>query len=114
MRPITAWAHMMSSTVTVAPRTGQDGYGKPEYGAAATYRAHISRKRTLVRDAAGEQVESGQAVHLMTTAPILPTSLLTLSTGDAGSTSPGLVNPKILAVERRSDQAGPHHVVLYL
>lgn len=104
----------MSTAVTIEPRTGQDGYGKPSYGSATTYRAHITRKISLVLNANGEQVQSGRSVHLMTATPILPTARLTLSTGDAGSTTPSMLQPEIMAVERRSDQAGPHHVVLFL
>ena len=74
MRPVTAWGPMFSSTVTVQARsTALDGYGSPGYATAATYRAHISRKRTLVRDASGEQVESGMSVHVMTRDAGLPT-----------------------------------------
>lgn len=114
MRPVTSWGHMMASSVTIEPRTGQDGYGAPSFGSGTTFKAHISRKRTLVRNANGEQVESGQCVHLMTATQILPTARITLSTADAGSTMPTLTQPLILAVERRQDQAGHHHVVVFL
>lgn len=105
---------MASTSVSVAPRTGVDGYGKPNYGADASYRAHIARKRTLVRTDMGEQVESGQAIYVMSPVVILPTARLTLSTADTGSTEDTAVHPVILSVERRSDESGPHHVVLYL
>jgi hypothetical protein len=114
MRAIGRWAHLMSTSVSVAPFTGRDGYGKPTYGTAVTYKAHISRKRELVRSAGGQQVESGQAVHLNTNAAIQPTALLTLSTGDVGSTEAAQTSPTIVAVARLSDQRGPHHTVLYL
>lgn len=104
----------MASTVTIEPRTGQDAYGAPSYGSATQHKAHVTKKTSLVLNANGEQVQSGRSVHLMTATPILPTARLTLSTGDAGSTMPTLLQPPILAVERRSDQAGPHHVVVYL
>lgn len=114
MRPITAWAHMMTNTVTVAPQTGRDVYGKPTYGAAVSYKAHLSRKKMLVRTIGGQSIESGQQVHLMGSPALLPTALLTLSTGDIGSTEPAALNPTIMAVERRFDGAGPHHTVLFL
>ena len=114
MRPVTAWSHMMSTTVRVAARTGLDGYGKPTYGTDRTYRAHIARKRTFVRNQTGEVVESGQAVYLMTGDAIQPTARLTLSTGDVGSTGATETQPNILSVERRSDQKAAHHTVLFL
>lgn len=114
MRPIARWRHMMSSTVSVQERTGMDGYGKPTFGAASSYRAHLARKRQLVRDAVGQEVVSNQAVYLETTVNIQPTAKVTLSTGDVGSTESFALSPSIVAVERRFDQNGPHHVVLYL
>lgn len=114
MRPISRWAHLMSSVVAVEPRTGLDRYAQPAYGAAVAYRAHLSRKRRLVRNAAGQEVVSGQAVYLMTNADIQPTARVTLSSGDVGSTEATALQPVLVAVERRFDGAGPHHVVLYM
>lgn len=114
MRPISAWAHMMTNTVTVAPRTALDTYGKPTYGTAVSYKAHISRKRTMVRSPAGQEVESGQQVHLLGSPAVEPSAQLTLSTGDIGSTEAAALHPKIVSVERLFDQNGPHHTVLYL
>lgn len=114
MRPISSWAHMMSSTVTVAPKTGMDTYGKPTYGTPVSYKAHISRKKMLVRGAGGQEVESQQQIHLMGSPAVVPTAQLTLSTADIGSTQPAALNPTIVGVERRSDGRGPHHTVLFL
>lgn len=114
MRPITRWAHLMSSSVSVAARTSQDGYGKPVYGTPTTYRAHVSRRRRMVRSQSGQEVTSEQALYLATTDFIAESSQITLSTQDAGSTEPYALHPVIRAVERRSDQRGPHHVVVYL
>lgn len=105
---------MMSSTVTVAARTGVDGFNKPTYAAGVRYECHISRKKRLISNAAGEQIDSGQAIYLDTAATFQPTALVTLSTADVGSTEAYAVNPKIVSVERRFDQRGPHHVVLYM
>jgi hypothetical protein len=104
----------MSSTVTVEAATGRDGYGKPTYGAATSYRAHVQGKRTLVRDALGQEVVSSQSVYLATGDPIQPTDRVTLSTADVGSTEGFALSPPILAVERRFDGNGPHHTVLRL
>lgn len=114
MRQITAFGHLMSTTVAVAPRTGQDGQGKPTYGAPATYRAHIGRQQRLVLTGTGQQVLSSRRVWLMTAAEVLATARVTLTTGDAMSTEDTLRHPLIAAVHRLSDGQGPHHVVLDL
>lgn len=114
MRSINRWGHLMANTVTIAPKTGQDAYGKATYGAAVPYRCHISLARMLVRTSTGQEVESQQMIHMMTADPIQPTSQLTLSTADVGSTEEAAIHPRILTVERRNDQTGPHHVVLRL
>ena len=114
MRPVSAWAHLMSSTALVAPKTGADGYGKPTYGTAVRYDAHLSRKPQMVLTAQGQQVLSNQSLHLATADPIQATAQVTLSTGDVGSTEAIYLTPLIYAVERRFDEGGPHHVILRL
>jgi hypothetical protein len=114
MRPISAWRHLMASNVQVAAKTGTDDYGKPTYDNPTTYRAHLSRKRRMVRSANGQEVASEQAAYLATTVDIDMTSQVTLSTGDVSSTENWALHPNIVAIERRFDQRGPHHVVLYL
>lgn len=114
MRHVSKWAHLFSSTVQVAPQTSVDRYGKPVYGTAVSYRAHISRKRQLVRTDNGQEVQSMQQVHLMASIAVQPIAQLTLSTADVGSTEEHAIHPTIVAVERRFDGAGPHHVVLHL
>lgn len=112
MRPIRGFEHLMSTSVTVAARTSEDRYGKPTYGTPVRYKAHISNTRTLVRTLTGQQVESGQAIYLSTTAAIQPSAQVTLSTADVGSTQEAAIHPTIISVERLSDKSGPHHVVL--
>lgn len=105
---------MMSSKVSVQPRTGQSGSGAPTYGDAVTYDAHLSRKRRLVRTLQGEEVVSSQAAYLCTNVDIQPTARVTLSTGDVGSTEDYALHPPLVSVERRFDQTGPHSTVLFM
>lgn len=114
MRHVTRWAHMMSTTVSIAPRSGVDTYGAPSYGSDVVYQAHISRTRRTVINTQAQEVVSEQAVHLATTGSILPTARITLSTADVGSTDAALLTPLIHSVERRFDENGPHHTVIYL
>lgn len=115
MRPISGWAHLMASTVGIAAKTGVDSYGKPTYGTSTSYQAHISRKRRLVLTAGGQQIVSEQSIVLNTNAAaIQPDSQVTLSTGDIGSTETWALHPLILSVTRSFDQAGAHHVTVYV
>lgn len=111
---VSAWFGLMRQTVTVEPRTGQDRYNNPTYGAASTYRCRIVGKRRLVVNALGQTVVSEQTVYLGTANAVEPTSRVTLSTGDTGSTEAGALQPSILATGRYPDERGAHNSVLYL
>jgi len=115
VRPISKWAHLMSSTVQVAAVSSRDGYGKPTYSdETVTYRAHINRRPMMVRNTAGEEVRADASIYLASADLIDPAAQVTLSTQDAGSTEDTAVHPLILSVERRYDQRGPHHTVLHV
>ena len=70
-------------------------------------------KRKRVVDDKGQEVVSSQQALLGTVALIQPTARVTLSTADAGSTDASMTQPTILAVERRYDDVGLHHSVLF-
>jgi hypothetical protein len=114
MRAIAGWGHMMTQTVTVAPLVSRDGYGKPTYGTAVSYRCRLVGSRKQVVDGAGRQVTSMWTAYLMSNAVIDPLSLVTLTTGDVGSTDPVLTMPVVKAVSRYAGTNGWHHTVLHL
>lgn len=114
MRAITQFAHLMSSTLAIAQTSGLDTYGKPTYGADASYRAHLQQGNRLVTQSDGQQVTANVTAHLMGKIPLSPSSRITLSTGDVGSTAPWMLNPRIVAVEERYDQGGLHHTVVHM
>jgi len=113
MRPIASFAHLMSSTITVEPRTGVDAQGRPTYGSSTTYAAHLMGEQKRMVDDKGQETVSRQQVIVSATAAVTPTSRVTLSTADVGSTEASLRQPLLLAVQRRFDQGGGHHLVLY-
>lgn len=113
MRPISQWLHMMSSRVVVSPRSGKDNYGKPAYGLGVPYQAHVAKGARLTLAAQQQNIVDAVQIYINGTVPILPTAQVTLSTADVGSTESFDRQPKLLAVERRFDENGPHHVVLY-
>lgn len=114
MRPIAAWLRYMPSTIQVAPRTANDGYGKPTYGDAVSYRTHLTHGDRLVKGMNGQDIVCNVTAHLATPVVIPATSQVTLSTGDVGSTESYMVHPLIAAVGQSYDQTGLHHVVLFL
>ena len=104
----------MSTTVLVARRTGFNVKGDASYGTDVSYPAHISGKRTMVRNALGQEVVSSQAVYVGTKDPILMSDRITLSTADVTSTDSASIRPPVLSVLRRFDEMGGHHTVVYL
>jgi hypothetical protein len=116
MRPITGYAHLMRQFLTVEPRTGQDLYNKPTFGAPVTYRCRLVSKRQQVLAADGTRVTSTMTAYLMTTNAVDPTARITLRSEDVGSTESYAIQPPILATARYSGDATQpwHHSVLYL
>lgn len=111
---VSAFFDLMRQSVTIEPRTGQDRYNAPTYGAAVTYRCRIVGKRRLVVNGLGQTVVSEQTVYLGTANPVDPTARVTLSTADTGSTEAGAITPSILATGRYPDERGAHNSVIYL
>ena len=101
-------------TVTVAPRTGVDGYGEPTYGAAVSYRARVTGRRRVVRNARGEEVLSAHTGYFAATPAGGAHDRITLSTGDVNSTETGAVTPEVIAVGKFPDDLGGVSLVAYL
>lgn len=114
MSGVADWSDMMTQALTVAPVASRDRFGNKTYGAAVTYRCRIVGKRRVVRNAQGNEVVSEQTVYLMTPNAVDPEGLVTLSTGDTGSTEASALSPPIIASARYPDQGGAHHSVLFL
>ena len=78
------------------------------YGTDVEYAAQIEQKARMVRDDQGRQVVSSTTVYLATTTEIKPDARVTLPSGFTPR------SPKIVTVERPSDEAGVSHTVLRL
>lgn len=101
-------------TVTVEPRTSQDGYGAPTYGTAVTHRVRVSGKRHTVMNALGEQVVATHTVYFAGSPAIGAHDRITLSTGDVHSTETGAKQPPVIAVGSFPDDLGRVSVTAYL
>lgn len=99
---------LMPHTVTVEAYASQDRYGKPAYGAAASYKAMVEQKVRQVRNLAGEEAVSTTTVYLDAVAAITPRDRVTLPAAFSPRT------PPIINVSRFSDENGLHHTELYL
>ncbi len=102
--PISDFADMMSSTVTIAPVSSHDRYGKPTYGAAVSYKARISYKQRWIRRSGEREVLSRGEVWTNGTDAVDAQDKLTLPAG-----SPGSLTPPILDVQQPTDEAGLIH-----
>lgn len=78
------WAHLMTDTVTVAPRTGFGAGGSTDstYGAQTTVAARVEQKTQLVRTPEGNELQSNTVVASET--EIASTSKLWLPGDDTG------------------------------
>ncbi len=93
---------LMTDTVTHAPMTGRDAYGKPSWGAAVSYACRVSYKHQKVSSArAGSQGED----VISTSQVIIPNELLI--TMDDKFTLPNGTTPLIQMWEIASDEKGP-------
>lgn len=107
-------ASLCRQTVTIAPRSGVDGYGEATYGAAVSYRAYVEGRRRLVAGDRGDQVLSTHTVYLAVQSGVGAHDRITLSTSDVYSTESGVLQPPILSVVQAMDDLGRRHTVLYL
>jgi hypothetical protein len=94
---------LLTQTITIESVASRDGYGKPAYGPARTYRARVVGKIRMVRDANGEERVSSATVHVDAT-DIVPTDRITLPDGS---------QPLVLSVGSYPDERGAHHQVIY-
>lgn len=99
---------MMPHTVSVAPASAVNVAGEKSWGADVDYTAMVEQKSRMVRDATGREVMSSASVYLATQADVKADARVTLPTGFTPR------QPKIIAVDRPSDEDGVTHVVLRL
>lgn len=93
------------STVQLAPVSARALDGGTTWGTPVNYQAHVERKRTMVRNAAGEEVLAAGRVALIDHYPTLNEShQLTLPDGD---------KHKVVAIETTYDSAGPYQDWVY-
>lgn len=102
---------MMPETVRIAPYTGRNEYGKPQYGAFVTYRARVSGKLISLRRSNEDQITTIFDVWIDITEaqPVLSVEDKLELPNDPQF---GDRYPVIFAVARQTDEDGHHHVKL--
>lgn len=96
-----------TETVTIAPFTGEDDFGKPTYGTPCQVRAKIERQERASRTSEGITIRSRRLIYLFSTDTSFTTKdQLTLPVGYE-PLSPAIIDVRII-----SDQHGVHHILL--
>ena len=96
---------LMTETVTIAPKSGQDQYNEATFGTAVSYQARIVGKIMELRDRRGEQVTTTFELWLDTVDTIQPDAQLILTGSKWIDTT-----PEIFTVRRVTDEGGDSHV----
>lgn len=88
---------LLNQTITLAPATGLDGYGKATYGTAVSVPALVEQRLKMIRDAQGREVVSSTQAFVDGTTVVTTESKITLPDGST---------PVILAVASMPDVDG--------
>lgn len=99
---------LCNQTVTIAPYTGQNSSGEPQWGSAVSYQAQISGQNKLVWDSGGKQMTSTLRVILSTYATVNQKDKITLPSPYA------VASPPILSVDPMQNESGGDHTTLHL
>ena len=101
---------LAASTITIAPWASVDKSNQASYNSAVSYIAQISGPVEFFHRESGQKRISTQTVYVFSDAAISARDKLTLPPGyDASVTT-----PKILQVERKTDELGFCYTVLFL
>ena len=96
---------MCPHTVTLEPLSTVDIYGGQSYGTSASYNALVVYQSKLIPGADNVEVVSGTQVYI-------PSSSCSAAESDR-ITLPDGTQPRIVRVDRFSDESGAHNVVIY-
>lgn len=96
---------LMVETITLAPASSRDGYGKRSFGSAVTIsNCRVEGGAHKVTDENGQEIVASGLVYVPGSPVATPESFLTLPDGST---------PRILVVDRLGDERGSHHTVIH-
>lgn len=102
---ISDFADLFASTITHSAFASRDEYGMVTYGSPATYNARIINKPKTVSGKDEQEIVSNTQVWIEGNPNIDTDDQIELPDGST---------PRILTVERISDESGWHHTKVYL
>jgi len=104
--PASDWNDLAPETITHNAATGFDEYGKATYSATTnTYRGRVTYKSKLIHSGAvKDQIMSSGFVTILSTPTITLNDKIILPDGKI---------PVLHAIERYTDEDGPHHIRIY-
>lgn len=105
---ISEFLDFMPDTVSIQPFASLDGYGKATYGAAVSVRCRIEQGAKNVKDFSGQDAVSMTQLYLNRTTAVGLKDKITLPAGSVP------LNPPIINSMLVKDDAGAHHVEVYL
>ena len=102
------FADLMVHTILIAPRTGQDNYGKPSYGSDVSLDGRIMRKVKRVVTDAGEERMSDRTIVLALARSVSILDRITLPSGFDPLT------PPIVAVRKFVAEDNSLHSIIFI
>jgi hypothetical protein len=97
---------MMKDSITYAPLSSRDAYGKPTYGTAVTYSARVTNKKNKVTRKDGQEVVSNTMIRLYS-------NVATLTVEGKVTMADG-TTPTVLTIDHFPDETGPCTTVIYV
>lgn len=98
------FADFMTDTVLIEPFTGTNSYGTPSYAPSIAYPCRVDGGTKIVVDEKGQERVSHATIYIAGLPVIGANDRLQLPAGFLPQ------QPKILAVNRFTDEVGPHHL----
>jgi hypothetical protein len=98
----------MTDTVLIEAYNGRDSYGTPSYQAQLPYKCRVDGGTKVIIDEKGQERVSHASVYILGNPLIGANDRIQLPAGFVPQ------QPKILAVNRFTDEHGPHHLEIML
>jgi hypothetical protein len=102
------FADFMTDTVLIEAYNNRDGYGTPSYLPQVPYACRVDGKSQVIVDEKGQERVSHAMVYILGNPLIGANDRIQLPAGFVPQ------QPKILAVNRFTDEHGPHHLEIML
>jgi hypothetical protein len=101
----TLLSELMVQSITIANASSLDSYGKHSYAAPTTVtNCRVQTGAHKVTDVDGQEIVASGKVYIASSPTVTPSSKITLPDGSV---------PRVLVVDRFSDERGSHHTCIH-